>query len=475
MALNVKKIIKLVIIFAVMFLFSSIIQPIEPITKQGMQILGIFIAAIIGWTFIDTVGTTLIIMIALCFVEGYSMPQVVVNTFGNANVMLMLAVFIFIQMIEREQLANWIVNASLSSRLFKGRPMLFSAAILAVANIVGIINNFLSLFLLWEVVYAVCKESGIKPYDKYVATMLVGVALQASLGLITLPFQDSGLILTSSYAQMTGHPINYLTYLAVILVIEIATIAIWILGSRYLLRVDYSRLANVDLTGKKIKATNRQKASMVFCGLIVFLLLFANNGPKDFWFTQILTQIHGFGIFLSVIILASLIHVDGEPMMDIAREAKDGIKWQIMFMVSIIMFFSSQLTAPTTGISPFVVTKVGGLLNGMSPIAVTVLILAVSFVLTNFMNNIIVGSLMISLIVPLSAAINFNLEATATLIIITSSFAILTPPASGTTPFLFGNKDWVTVKDIYTVTVPLMLLSLLFALTVGVALANLIC
>lgn len=468
-----KFIIKNLIVICIILLFYFVIPPIEPLTHKGIQLIGVFIAMVVGWTFIDTVIPSIIGLVAIIFVEGLTVQDAVTVTVGQSNVMFLFMTFILVEMVNKEKLAKLIANNILSIKFIQGRPVLMSVAILIIATVLGIINIFMSVLLTWAIVYEICKEFHVKPYEGYAVSMVVGVALCASMGLVTLPFQDSGLILTSMFANLYG-PLNYFKYLAVVLPIQLCLIAIWILGSKYLLRVNFNQLKDVDKSDLATKMTKRQKATVIILVVFVGLLLAKGSLPADLTITSILVHMDAYGIALLCVILGCLWHVDNKPMIDFIPYARDGVLWNIFFMSGVVMAFSSLLTGEDTGVSAFVMQNTSSLLQNLSPLLFTIIILLITFLMTNFINNIIAASIILSLLVPFSQIIDFNVEALGVLVIIISHFALLTPAASGTAAMLYGNSEWVDMKSIYKFAFPLMFLGILFVITFGLILGNLI-
>lgn len=461
---------KYVILFAILGLFFFVIPPIDPLTHKGMQMIGLFLAMVFGWTFIDTVVPSIVGIVALSFVEGMTVQTAITASVGQMQVMFLLMTFILVEMVNKESIAKLIAGNILSIKFLQGKPVLMSVAILVVATILGIINVFMSVLLTWAIVYEICKEFNIKPFEKYAVSMIVGIALCSSMGLVTFPFQDSGLILTGMFAKLFG-PLNYFQYILVVIPLQLSLIVIWMLGSKYLLRVDFTQLMEVDKSDMAMRMTSRQKAAVVIILLFVGLLLAQGSLPKTMVLTQVLSQMNAFGIASVCVILGCVWHVEGKPMINFVQYAKDGVLWNIFFLSGVVMAFASLLTASDTGVTAFVIKYATGALSGTSPLMFMIILLLITFVLTNFINNIVAGSVLLSLLVPLSQVVSFNVEAMAVLVIVISHFALLTPAASGTAAMLYGNKDWVDMKSIYKFAFPLMILGFLFVASAGIALA----
>ena len=100
---------------------------------------------------------------------------------------------------------------------------------------------------------------------------------------------------------------------------------------------------------------------------------------------------------LGIVVLAALvaIQVNGEPIMNVQKLAKD-FQWNIMFLLAFFLPLVNMMTNDATGIKPAINQIVGPLVSGMSPTMVVLILCLIASILTNFLNNNTVGVLMIS-------------------------------------------------------------------------------
>lgn len=467
----IKDLICYIIMFVIMFGIGKM-TPAEPLTVKGMQLLGLLAGCIWGWSVIGLIGPSLIAILRLGYVEGMTVAGAISSSVGNYIVVFMLLIALVVQMAEDEHLPKLMVDATMKMKIFQGRPALFSFALLFVTIVLGIINMFLAIFFMWSIIYELSERYGYQAHDPYPTVMCIGIVMMATMGLIAFPFQDNGLIIMGAYTGMVGEQMNYAHYLAVMVPIVTVLAAIWILGAKYVLRVDFSKLAHVDTSHLNAKATPRQKAA-IFIVVFMMVALVAQTNIKAGFLGQILsngtTYITGVAFYL----LGTLWVVEGRPMMDYRTLIK-GVPWESWWLTAVVMALGSMLTAADTGVTKFCVGLIAPVLGGLSPWTVVLVICFAAFIMTNFCNNIVVTICMIPILMSLAPVIGFNFEASVIMVILSAHFALFTPAASGPAGLMFANKDWVASKDIYTKGLFLLLACFVFTITIGYLWANII-
>ena len=463
------------ILYAVMFALIYVIwhaTPIAPLTTKGMQMLAILAGCIFGWSCIELIGPSMIAILLLGFTEGMTVAGALQATIGNYVVVFLLLISLIVQLTEDEGLPELLVDAVMKMKVVQGRPALLSAGLLFCAMVLGIINMFLSIFFMWAIVYELCGRYGYKRYDAYPTIMCIGIVLMATMGLIAFPFQDNGLIIMGAYTGVVGHQMDYIKYLLFMIPIIFCLIAIWTLIAKYVLRVDFSKMADIDNSHIVIEVKPRQKASIVILILLVVFLM-AQANLKAGMLGAVLSKSTLFIVGVSLYIIGSLWVVDGKPMMNF-RELIKGVPWESWWLTAVVMCLASTLTAADTGISAFCVSILKPLLGGLSPWAFVAVVCIAAFIMTNVCNNIVVTVCMMPILLSMAPVIGFTFEAAIILVILCSHFALLTPAASGPAGLMFANKDWVALKDIYSRGLVLLLSCLIFTITVGYVWANII-
>ena len=213
-----------------MFAFNHIIPPIGSITPFGMQILGIFIGLLYGWTTSSLIWPTLLGMIALVNTGAYTMKQFFAISFGNDTVVFLLFIFVFTGMVDAVGLISFIANWFISRKCVTGRPWVFSALVLYGAFFAGgFVNMFAALVVFWGIIYIVANMFGFKPYDKYPTLMIFVIGLASFIGGAVLPYKLLPLGMIGAYSTMTGQGINFMQYVAYSLPIALLLMALYLL------------------------------------------------------------------------------------------------------------------------------------------------------------------------------------------------------------------------------------------------------
>ena len=88
------------IVLFLMFGFGSL-QPIPPLEKIGMQVVGIFLGMLFAWMGIGYVWPSLLALIAL-WMTGYApLGKIVATGFGNSVTVFLIMILVFVIYLEK--------------------------------------------------------------------------------------------------------------------------------------------------------------------------------------------------------------------------------------------------------------------------------------------------------------------------------------------------------------------------------------
>lgn len=474
--LGVRTVIHFIIMCLLMYLIGTA-NPITPITSAGMQMLGVFVGCIYGWLTIGMILPSLLGIFLLGFNEMLTPDSAVAGSFGNSTVINLLLLFALIQLVQDEKVPDFIATWSLSRKAIQGKPILYSWVILVLAAVLGMVNVFLSIFVLWSILYGMLDKLGYKKREAYSSIMLCGVVMFSMMGLIIFPFVDNGLIIMASYAGITGTPMPYIPYIIVMVPITLVMALVWVLVGKFVFHMDMSKLKNVDSTMLNLdllKTTKRQKATMAMIVLYVVIILMQALLPDNIPVLRFLCSSNLYAVIFIVIVIGVLWHIDGQPLMDVKSLLSRGVIWETWLLTAFVLLLTSYLTSEGTGITAFCVTKLQPLLGGLSLYAMVVIVMLFAFIVTNLANNIVVTLCVIPIMFAFSQSMGFAIEPIALVIMAASHLALLTPGASGPAAVMFANEDWIGKKDIYKYIPVLLVAMLIVDLTVGYLWANVI-
>lgn len=431
----------------------GLLPPLAPITPFGMKILGIFVGMLYGWSFCSMIWVSLLGMFMLFLTGAYTAKDFFALSFGSETVVFILLMFVFTALLEAYGLTEFIANWFISRKFVAGRPWLFSFILLVGAFFAGgFINMIASMMVFWGVIYAVSEKFGFKPYEKYPTLMILGIGVASCVGGAIPPYKMVPMVLLTAYSNVTGEGVNFFQYICFALPLGLLVVIVYTLVCRYIFRPEMKELRNLraDLVApEELKLDREKKIVLVFFAAFLFLILAPGFLPKDWLAAKVLSQIGVGGVVIALIILASWVRVGQKPMLDFGRMAAKGISWDIVIIMSIVLPFTTILTADETGIKAFIVSVLKPVLASMPPLAFMAAALLIATALTNIANNMVIGAVFVSVILSVADTMGIAALPIIATLVICVNLAFVTPAASPIAAFVFANTQWVKASDIY--------------------------
>lgn len=448
-------IVHLAIMFVCMFGIGAIPAP-EPITPLGMRILGIFVGMLWGWTFLDMVFPCLfgVVMVGFTGIMNYAnCKEVFMAHFNNDNFIFIIFILIFVGLLMELNVVSYVANWIVSRKFLRGKPWLTCYFILLGVLAMGMIAQpFPAIFFFWEVLYQICGMYGYEKKEKWPTLMLIGVSIAAILSMVTCPYRAFVVMLMTSFTNATGsEAVSYLQYFAYSLPITLILLAAYIFTCKYIFKVDVSKIADIEID--KIvtveKASYEQKIGLT--ALFVFLIMiFVPTILPDTWaITMLFNKIGNTGICILAIAILLLVRHNGKRVIDFQSAASKGVGWEIVIISFVLVTFTGYLTNASTGISAFLNLHLGNLLGGLSPLTLMIVLTILAAILTNFANNVVVGSILIVIGCTLGSACGANLVLLTMMITFGCTLGFLTPAATPYIAVAFANQEWINATDIY--------------------------
>lgn len=466
-----------VIVFLFMILFRFI-PPAGGITSLGMELLGIFLGALWGWIFVDMIWPSAVAMVFLGFSAYCDSVGAAFNlAFGNPVVQQILWLLIMAAILTTTGLAKWLANVMISWKITKGRPWVLSMLIIFISFICSAFQvGFAGLLLCWNFIYAICEKLEIKKHTKWPNMMIVGCAFAGCLGASVMPY-FSGTIATYGYlmtASNNAYSYSYVGHMFFGIIYTMATLAVFFLLCRFIVRPDMQPFKRELEIGQREKLTGEQKIAITATiGMIIVLLL-----PSIFPGTALAAFLNRIGVaaivLLTICTVCFLRKRNGKPVFTFKQLADAGLLWQMVFMVATAMTIGSALVSADTGISTMLSSALTSLFVNKSPFFFACIFALAALILTNFINNAVVGAIMIPIMYSISGDIGVNPVAMCTVICFTSNLGMFLPNACPYAALTHGNKDWISSKEIMLHSLVGILALGITTVIVGVPLANII-
>lgn len=115
--------------------FFRFLPPFGQMTEYGMGILGAFLGAIYGWSFLGMIWPSFMALSGVGLVIG--MDKMLVAAFGNYTVMGMLFMFLMTAVMDEVGAMDMLVNKILGAKFMYGKPWILLCVIYFAAFIGG--------------------------------------------------------------------------------------------------------------------------------------------------------------------------------------------------------------------------------------------------------------------------------------------------------------------------------------------------
>lgn len=453
------------------------------ISPSGMTALAIFAGVIYLWATVDTLWPGFLGVFVLGCSGQAPMPQVLGQFMGNPMIVMMFFLFIFAAALIRSNVSAWFARWFMTRDFVRGRPWVFTATILTGCYVVAFFEQTTSCFLIWPALYSIFREAGFKKGDLYVSLMLVYTIIMALLSFASDPVKAGAFVLISNLMSLAagsqGIPvpeINVAAYLLFGTTISLISILCLLLLMRFVFRVDVSPLKNLDP-----ELLRREPLPPLSRGQKIMLLLFffyaawlllpgvigADNPVGGF------LRRNALGGTLAVVLLMSVIRVDGKPAADLV-ETNVAYPWRIFFLIAVAFLLGGAMTARDTNVNIYIEYLLRDYLSGMSAASLTVAIIVIGVVLTNFCNSVVLGLVLTPVLLAVCHAFGFAAGPVMACFIFIVLVAACTPAASPFAAMLYGNSDWISVRDAGVHSVIASLVVTLVVIAAGIPLARLL-
>lgn len=466
------------IIFILMFVLHYFIKPTGALTQEGINVLCIFAGLIYGWGFYGLLIPSFMALVALGFTGLYTVSGIVIQGFGNDIVIFVLLLFIYIGLMQDLRITDSLAAWMLKNKLLRTRPWMFSATMGFVAFLItALTNSFVALFMVWGMWYTIFKKYEFEPRSPFVSLMMLGTCVGVVVGAIALPFKNVLVLILAFQAMLPAvGALNYITYCVAILPVAILLFVEYFLLCKYVFKIDISRLVNVDVDAL-INPPKWDKRHYIVVALFVALLVvmfLQSFFPAGSFAANLMSNLGFSGLGLIMVSVLLVLRHDGKPILSFQDVANKYVVWDAVMMVVVIMLLSPIISNPATGINQFVAQTCMPLFGGLSPFMFMIVLAVIVTILTNFLNNMIVGFLFMNVVVAFYSVLGFDPWAVATVLFGAMHLSILCPAANGNVALTFAMSDWVDSKFLYKATIPTFIVWLVTFCTVGVAWINFI-
>lgn len=466
-----------IIMLTILAVFYFFVPAVEPLTPLGIKVLGVFFAMLYGWLFCDVIWPSLLglVMLAVC---GYdTIDNVLLSAFGNSTVILIFLFCAVTAILSAAGVADYIANKLVSLKIVQGRPYTLTFMLLIVMIILNLLLSATPAFIMMvPLIKEVATRYGFKPGDVWPMYTILAANWVGCVAYQLLPFKAGPAMVFGSYSELSGiTDINYIAYIACVAAMLIATIAIVLLFCRFIVKPDVTPiLKNKSDVQNDEKLTSMQKYVLISFIVLLVAMLLPNIAPADWALTTILKTIGTNGLLLIYIALYVFLNFrDGiNYKMIMSRD----MAWPALSLVASALTIAGAFKDDSTGIIAWIGEIVAPIVEGRSVVLFVGLIILLTTIMTNVANNMATLAIFTPLAytVGISTGADINMLAVMLCVLMTGAIGLATPPASSTTAYLAGEKEWVPGNSVMKYGVIFCVFNMIIVYVFGFGLGSLL-
>lgn len=442
-----KKTIHILITLSLFFLFGFLPAP-DPITPLGMKVLGVFLGAIYGYTFCESIWVSFVGIIAFGITGYASMATTITNAMGNSTVFTSLTGALSAGALSYYGFGKWFVRWSLGLPIFKGKPIRYTLTFFLLFGFAAFIINQLQLsillFSIWKDIADNCGYDKDSPF-RYVG--YGGILLSTIMGSSLITYRGWSLGLAKNWRELTGGYLNLGAMIVMTSLCLIGTMVIYVYFTKWLYKIDYSIMKGFD--SEKLGDEGRvltprvKRIAIVYTSAVILVIIASmlSNRPIGAFLSTTFTDAGLFALALGILLLLPSGEGDGKPCIVFKEVKNTSVPWDSLMLCALIIPLSSAVTNEVTGVSPFVANILGPIFGNSSTIVLLSTTIIVSALLTNLGSNVAFGALLIPLIAPFAVQEGVNASIIGMALLWIVKLGVALPGASAPAAIYHGQPE----------------------------------
>ncbi len=470
---------------AIMFVLAFVIASLPPfagITPLGMQVLGIFVAAIYGWSVLGLLWPSLFILVAMGCTEYCTVKEAFAAGFGNDTVFTLVFIFAFAAYLEESGLSQYIANWFISRKIGEGRPWVFTMLIFAAAFVLSaFVSTFATIIIVWGIFYKICESVGVERKSNYATMVIAGIVITAALTGIIFTFKPFTLIFYGMVVNATGMTdltLPFIPWLSYNLIIGIVLIGLYLLCARFIMRPDVTLVKEAGSKLAYLREQRMNKEQKVAMGVLVLFIasqVIPSFLPKGMPAKVFLDNLGILGCtVIALIALMIFRSKEGKPIAEVGSLINKGISWDIVIMLAATMPLCDALEADSTGIITSVMGWMTSVLSGASPTMFLILVVVLFICTTQIAHNLVLMLVFIPLLAKMGLSYGIHPFVIINVIWFCAQSAFLLPASSSLSAMTYGNVQWISTKRAYMYNGMFVIIAMFVMVVLGVPLAQFI-
>lgn len=466
------------IIFFVLTIGVGFLPPFGQITEYGMDILGIFVGLIYGWTFIGFIWPSIFGLVALGYTSyATNALTATVAGFSESLVWQVFFMMIFAEILRLTGVTEYLGYWILSRKICIGRPwvivfLLFTAAFVCG----GIVSMYGTLFMLWGIVYELFNIAGYEKRNMRCAYVLGGILFMVAVSCMIFPFKPYPGVVLGLCANAGATAVPFVPWLVLGLVTAFVMIALYMIMGKFVFKVDLSAFANmgdVFAEHRSKKMTEDTTLGMVILAVFVGVLVIIGIAPAKIPIVAFLKRLDMVGLaLLSICVAVFWRRKDGSKLLQFPDLAK-AVTWDIIIMFVVTLPVCGAIGSADTGIMATVMAALTPVLKSLSPVAFVAVSIILLGTVTQVAHNLVLTMTFTPLLAMVAANMGIDPLLYGFMLVTMLQAATATPAASAQAALVFANTEWIVAKDAYKCGIAFAIISMVVLICIAYPLGSL--
>ena len=206
-----------------------------------------------------------------------------------------------------------------------------------------------------------------------------------------------------------------------------------------MLRIDFSVFTIANIEKEHMNA--QQKAGFFSLILMFIGFILATSDVPFFPYLGL------GGVGLGIVLFMLILQVEGKPLLNIS-EVAGKFDWGLFLMMAFFMEFIGYVGSPSVGLTATVKMALAPLLSSLSPIALIIICILGTVLVSNALNNWLVVIIFISVMsVLVETVAGLNMQAAVLAIAVAGYLAFATPAANPGSAIAYGYKNLIKPSE----------------------------
>ena len=389
------------------------------VTPLGAKILGVFIGALVMTIFTNqTFWPAIMALFAMVFHGYLSANAAMTGWLGSNTVVQFIFLMALCGSLSDSGAPVVIARHMINSKIAKGRPLIFIFMYFMAVVVVGALLStgtatILLMFPIWD---GIRVAAGYKKEDPLCKLMLTGTYLGA-VGAYILPFKGVHLA-TISIVQgiMSNYDLTFdgAAYFISTTAVTIGFFIVYTLFIGFVFRCDLKPLQSFDVSTMEgmdkegMKFNKRQITLLIALGIGILYILSSFFVPTDASWYPTYNGLGSTWVWIAIVAVLCLVHVDGKPFMDGPKVLKDHTMWTIVCLIGAFSLLGGAISSDDLGIKAWIGSLLEPLLGNAAWPILVITAVVIATITTNFMNGMPVSFALSTVMMPFACNLQIN-------------------------------------------------------------------